>query len=315
VHTTPGYETQPGATCVELAALEGLLKKLDKKGIVTLDTSGYRLNLTVGKIKATLPTLPADEFPQTRSGELGAKIVLDPQEFRKALGRVQTAASTDQARPAMNSIRITSQDETVTLAATDGFRLHYATLPVYKPWDAVCWIYPLQAVKLLDGLLAATEQPVYLQALSHDEDSALKIYSDNWEMFVPLVDAHYPDAEGVTPTQFKHSLIVSREELVEAVETLKSLGGDAITLEVNQALTLTTTQEEGGAIETKLEATDIQGEGELKLKADPDFISAALKVHNGQKVCIQANRPTTPFVLTDPDDTSLKQVIMPRVVD
>lgn len=74
-----------------------------------------------------LKTLSLEDYPAT-APQAGADILLDAGELARALARVIPSASGDESRQVLTGISLEIAQGTLTLAATDGYRLAVATV-------------------------------------------------------------------------------------------------------------------------------------------------------------------------------------------
>ena len=105
----------PGRLLAEIA------RSLPNKPVsVRLDNN--RVLLTAGTAKFTLPTLPINEYPNLptmpeNSGFIASDV------FATAINQVAIAAGKDDSLPTLTGIHVDINKETITLAATDRYRL------------------------------------------------------------------------------------------------------------------------------------------------------------------------------------------------
>ena len=72
-----------------------------------------------GRISGT----PADEFPPIPESSESPAISISSKELKKSLGRVALVSATDDSRPVLMGVKVDIDNEWITLAAADGFRL------------------------------------------------------------------------------------------------------------------------------------------------------------------------------------------------
>ena len=89
---------------------------------VSFTLDGNRVLVTAGSAKFTLPTLPINEYPNLptmpeTSGEIASDV------FATAINQVAIAAGRDDSLPTLTGIHVDINKETITLAATDRYRL------------------------------------------------------------------------------------------------------------------------------------------------------------------------------------------------
>jgi DNA polymerase-3 subunit beta len=112
---------EPGRALVSGRLLAEISRALSTQPVdVSLD--GARVLLACGNARFMLPTLPVDDYPAlpempTAAGSIGADV------FAAAVSQVAVAAGRDDTLPVLTGIRIEIEDDRVTLAATDRYRL------------------------------------------------------------------------------------------------------------------------------------------------------------------------------------------------
>jgi DNA polymerase-3 subunit beta len=89
---------------------------------VSFALDGNRVLVTAGSAKFTLPTLPINEYPNLptmpdTSGQIASDV------FATAINQVAIAAGRDDSLPTLTGIHVDINKETITLAATDRYRL------------------------------------------------------------------------------------------------------------------------------------------------------------------------------------------------
>ncbi|WP_018503848.1 DNA polymerase III subunit beta [Parafrankia discariae] len=122
---------EPGRALVNGKMLAEVVKALPKAR-VELAVDGTRLAITSGSAAFRLPMLPAEDYPALPAmpPTLGT---VDAGLFAAAVGQVAIAAGRDDTLPVLTGIRLELGPETLTLAATDRYRLAVRTIP----WEPV----------------------------------------------------------------------------------------------------------------------------------------------------------------------------------
>ena len=132
---------------------------------VDLRVEGTRVVLTCGPARFTLPTLPVEDYPALPSmpetaGTLGSDV------FAGAVAQVALAAGRDDTLPVLTGVRFEIEGDTLTLAATDRYRLAVRTLP-WRPASAdISTTALVPARTLAETARALTSGPEVTLALS-----------------------------------------------------------------------------------------------------------------------------------------------------
>ena len=112
---------ETGRVLVPGRLLSEISKNLPNKP-VSFNLDGTRVLVTAGSAKFTLPTLPINEYPNLpnlpeTSGTVPSEI------FATAVNQVAIAAGKDDSLPTLTGIHVDINKESITLAATDRYRL------------------------------------------------------------------------------------------------------------------------------------------------------------------------------------------------
>lgn len=128
--TGPADITEGGRVLVPGRLLAEIVRSLPAAP-VELRVEGSRVVLTCGAARFTLPTMPVEDYPSLPDMPEPAGS-LESDVFAAAVAQVALAAGRDDTLPVLTGVRIEIEDDTLTLAATDRYRLAVRTLP-WKP--------------------------------------------------------------------------------------------------------------------------------------------------------------------------------------
>jgi DNA polymerase-3 subunit beta len=112
---------EPGRVLIPGRVLAEISKSLPAEP-VEISTTGAEAVLTCGSAEFGLLTMPVEDFPELppipgRIGAVGGGV------FASAVGQVAPASSRDETLPMLTGIRIDVDGESVTMAATDRYRI------------------------------------------------------------------------------------------------------------------------------------------------------------------------------------------------
>jgi DNA polymerase-3 subunit beta len=118
---------EPGTVLVPGRLLAEITRSLPSLPVEFADDPDG-VSLTCGSASFTLVTLPVEEYPDLPVLSLTAGTV-DGGALAAAVGQVAPAASRDDTLPLLTGVNLEVQGETMTLAATDRYRLAVRDLP------------------------------------------------------------------------------------------------------------------------------------------------------------------------------------------
>jgi DNA polymerase III subunit beta len=130
--TVPAEVSEPGTALVPGRLLAEITRSLPGQP-AAVSTDGDEVTLVCGGAEFTLVSLPLAEYPALPPTPPLAGTV-DGGEFAAAIAQVLPAASRDDTLPMLTAVCLDIRGATMTLAATDRYRLAVRTLP-WQPED------------------------------------------------------------------------------------------------------------------------------------------------------------------------------------
>ena len=212
---------------VNAGVFAALLGKLPADSLVTLTVKpDVALEVVARGMAATLPTLPAEDFPAQGDWRGRASVVLPARTLLRLLTAPAHAISTEETRYYLNGILLQARGDGVAAVATDGHRLHLAEEVLGEDWPLPDSIVPRGSVKRMQQLLAALdgEREVTLRG---DEDR-MQLAAGDWTFTTKLIAGTFPDYARVIPAAGQAPLLVVTDgkALAAAVQTARTLGNE-----------------------------------------------------------------------------------------
>jgi len=302
----------PGRLLAEIA------RSLPTKPIsFTLD--GTRVLVKAGSAKFTLPTLPINEYPNLP--ELPQTAGSIPSDvFTTAVQQVAIAAGRDDSLPTLTGVQIEINKNTITLAATDRYRLAVKEinwLPKDQNLEASTLLRArtlVEAAKLLVG----SGEIVFALSPSTTNEKLVGFISEEKSMISRTLDGTFPPFRHLLPTDS------TAEATIEVAPFLDSVRRVALVTDKTVPLRLifanNTLQLEAGTGEDAqaTEELNINYSGEnINIAFNPTFLTDGLQAINSPFVHISFTGDKKPAVLTGKTEpggavnTSYKYLLMP----
>jgi DNA polymerase-3 subunit beta len=237
---------EPGRVLVSGRLLNDIARSLPSRP-VELVTEGQKVVVTCGSARFTLLTLPVEDYPSLPEMP-GATGTVAAAELAAAVAQVSIAAGRDDTLPVLTGVRVEIEGQTVTLAATDRYRLAVREL-AWTPEESGLSAVALAATGTGEGLvgfegsgrrttsrLLDGEFPKYRSLLPSESASVATIET---AAFVESVKRVALVAERNTPVRLAFSdgmltLEAGTGDEAQASESIEAtLDGDAITIAFN----------------------------------------------------------------------------------
>jgi DNA polymerase-3 subunit beta len=169
---------------------------------VDVVAEGARLAITCGNAKFSLPTLPVEDYPSLPSLPSTAG-TLDSDAFAEAVSQVAVAAGRDDTLPMLTGVRLEIEDDLVTLAATDRYRLavrEFAWRPETPGLSAAVLV---PARTLADAAKTLTSGPEVTLSLSSggSGEGILGLSGKDRQTTTRLLDAEFVKYRAIMPSE------------------------------------------------------------------------------------------------------------------
>ena len=204
-----------------------ILKTMPGDQTVSLETQQSKVILKGGKSRFTLQTLPAEDFPLVQEAPSFGPAFSVPQKVLKdPMSQVSFAMAVQDIRYYLNGILFVAEGNTLSLVATDGHRLAFAsaTLDVEVPKQEV--ILPRKTVLELQRLLSdasGDNQPVIEMQFASNQ---ARFTFAGMEFVTKLVEGKFPDYNRVIPRNHPNHIVLGRAPLLASMQRTAIMTSD-----------------------------------------------------------------------------------------
>ncbi len=288
-----------------------------EKVSLALTTRTQTLNIRSGTSNFEIKGIEASEFPPMPTPDLSAGVELNVSDFKEMIQQVSFAASTDEARPVLQGVQLEINENQISLAATDGFRISVRSAELSTAVaNPVKVIIPARSLSEL-ARIAVNGSETVTMVVPQDRGQAIFHLKDA-ELVTQLIEGNFPDYRAIIPRSFKTHTVVSTAEFLKAcrqAEIIAREGNYVIRLKMQPqeggpgALEFTTQSEETGSGEVVVDA-NIEGP-ELLIAFNVRFLSEVLEVIGSPNTILETNQNNTPGLISPVGDETYKHVIMP----
>ena len=313
-HAKLDGDTGDFTTTIGARKLIDILRTMPADQTVSLESNQSKLILKGGKSRFTLQTLPAEDFPLVQEAATFGPVFSVPQKTLKdLLGQVSFAMAVHDIRYYLNGILFVAEGKQLSLVATDGHRLAFAsaTLDVDVPKQEV--ILPRKTVLELQRLLSDADgdnQPVIEMQFASNQ---AKFNFGGMEFVTKLVEGKFPDYNRVIPKGHKNSITLGRAALLASLQRTAILTSDkfkGVRLNIDPGtLRIAANNAEQ---EEAVDELDIDYGGDsIEIGFNVTYLIDALANMDQDMVQIALSDSNSSALLTIPDNETFKYVVMP----
>lgn len=290
---------EPGRVLVPGRLLADIARSLPAAP-VTLAIDGSRVSLTCGRSSFVLPTMAAEDYPSLPQMPTSAGVV-SGATLASAVAQVAVAASSDETISFLTGIRLELTGPTITLAATDRYRLAVRELPWVPESQSIdaAALVPARVLADTAKTLAGQESVVVALAGSGQDEGLLGIHGGGRSTTTRLLGGEFPKYRTLLPSESATVASVDTGALADAVKRV------SLVAERNTPVKLRFNGDEvdlraGGGDEAQaIESLDATVEGdEIEIAFNPRFLLDGLGVIDAPVVRFAFTQSSKPAVLS-----------------
>ena len=249
--------------------------------------------------------------------DLSTGVELNVADFKEMIQQVSFAASTDDARPVLQGVLMEIDNNEISLAATDGFRISVRKAELSTTLsNPVKVIIPARSLSELARI--ATDGNQTINMIVPPDRGQVIFHLENAELVSQLIEGNFPDYRAIVPRRFDTRTIISTSEFLKAcrqAEIIAREGNNVIRLNFKPqegapgTVEFSTQSEEMGSGEVIVDA-NIEGP-ELLIAFNVKFLSEVLEVVGTPNTVLETNANNTPGLLSPVGNDTFRHVIMP----
>jgi DNA polymerase-3 subunit beta len=319
LETIPAMVERAGATTVPAHTLHEIARKLPDGATVLLshDSNAGRLDVSAGRARFTLPTLPREDFPVMASSEYEASYTAPVTVLRRLLEKASFAISTEETRYYLNGIYLhgveVDGEARLRAVATDGHRLACIDAPAPDgAAGAPDVIVPRKTVAEVRRLMEDDEGEISVSV----SPTKIRFAIPELSLTSKVIDGTFPDYTRVIPQNNTRRMTVDPKEFASAVDRVATVSAErsrAVKLSLAEdSVTFTVNSPDSGS------ATD-----ELTVSYADEPMEIGFNARYLQEIAGQIDRDNAVFLFADSgaptlvqegDDQSARYVVMPMRV-
>jgi DNA polymerase-3 subunit beta len=310
---------EEGSTTVPARTFADLVNTLPSDHVsIDLNVRTQTMNVRCGTSNTDMKCIDAQEFPPMPSPDLDEGIQLNVADLKEMIQQVVFAASTDEARPILTGVLITVEDNLMTLASADGFRLSVRaaklTSQITNPIKAVI---PARALSELARISTDGKETVTM--FMPPQSGRVIFRTDNVELASQLIDGSFPDYEQIIPRSHETRTVLSTDAFLKACKQAEIFAREGsliarVSITPGNELQPGTVEISGQSEETGSNQTVVDASIEgppILIAFNVRFMREVLDVIKTPNVALETTVSTSPGVIRPIGEKDFTHVIMP----
>ncbi len=321
----PATTDEPGTVLVSGRLLAEITRSLPGRP-VEMELQGSKAVLTCGNATFTLLTMPTEDYPTLPempppTGSVGSDV------FAAAVTQVAIAAGRDDTLPVLTGVRVEIEGDTMTLAATDRYRLAVRELrwnPERADLSASALVPARTLADTARSLTSGAEVSIALGLLGQPGtdtgggEGMIGFEGGGRRTTTRLLDGEFPKFRSLLPNEVNAVAELPTAAFTESVKRVSLVAERStpvrLTFSTGQLVLEAGTGDEAQAIET-LEAS-FDGE-DIQIAFNPQYLLDGLSAIDSDTTRMSFTIPTKPAVITgkptgdEPAQPDYRYLLMP----
>ena len=310
---------QEGNTTVGAHTLHDIVRKLPDGASIKLsvDQVSSRLEVTAGRSRFSLATLPREDFPAMANSEYDSNFSIAPEVLHRLFEKSKFAMSTEETRYYLNGVYFHVASESgkrvLRTVATDGHRLAQIdeTLPEnFVEMPGV--IVPRKTVGELRAILESEDKTISVSV----SETKIRFLNSSMTLTSKVIDGSFPDYTRVIPKENNKKMEVDANYFAQSVDRVSTISSERaravkLNLQKNQ-LILSVNSPDSGAADEELIVD--YNDAELEIGFNAKYLQEISAQVDGKNALFSFNTPSDPVLMQEATDDSAIYVVMPMRV-
>lgn len=264
---------------------------------IELKTQEHTLQAKSSRFEANIKGLAPEEFPLVPEVKKEKKFSLPALQFKDAIQKVVFAAANDETRPVLTGVLVTVESDTLTLAATDSYRLAEKKVNLPKKSESlITAIVPARTIAEVARIIDETIDMIEVVV----GENQIQFSIGATQLVSRLIEGKFPDYQQIIPQKTVTKAHLNTLELSNSIKMASFFAKDVannIKVKTNNSdnLEVIAVSPQIGDNHSKVKAK-IEGES-LEVAFNAKFLNDGLQVMATQEVLIELSGPLSPGVI------------------
>ena len=302
---------EEGTIVIDSRYLIDIVKKIDSDEISIEIIDGTLTHFSGEKAEFRINGYRPSDYPTIDFSEPSTRFTMSYETLNNVISGTAFAASVKETSPVLTGVNMRNDGTNLTCTATDSFRLARKQLALSsEPFSVTV---PAKCLNEARAIFTGCEE--IQVSLS---EKKIQFRSGTIVLQSTMLEGNYPETDRLIPTAFNSTLVISRRQLISAIDRSSFIKTDNMTIirmEINAAddILVSTKSQEIGEYNESLTAVSFEG-NPIDISFSGNYLLDALKALSTDNVAIRFTENMKPFVINNEggDDTILQLVLPVR---
>ena len=304
--------TNEGSIVLNSKYILDIVRKIDEDVISFEILDGEFIKISTTKSVFNLNGISSKEYPKIDMDETNTPILFEQQVFKTIIDQTVFAVSLNENRPILTGINFNINGDLLLVNSTDSYRLSHKRLKLEQAVDmAINIVIPGKSLNELSKMISGTDQ-----IAMHIYNNKVLFTFNNVVFQSRLLEGTYPDTSKLIPANFEFNVFAKSYELNSSIDRASLIARDRnknvvkfSTASKTEAQITSNSPEIGKVVEDVVIDKDIENDFTISFSAK--YMIEAIKSLKCEEIKISFNGDMKPFVITNIDDDSVIQLVLP----
>ncbi len=297
-----------GAVLVNAKIFLEIARKMESDEITIDVVDSTVVTVSDSRSQYRLNAVRSEEYPDLDLDPAGTQLTLTREEFAILVSQTAFAASLKEQRPILTAINLEAYNGVLIATATDSARMARKELSIPANINFVANVPAKMMVEvdhLLEGMTSVN--------ISFSDKKAL-FTLDKTVIATRLIAGDYPNTKNIIPKFTNFELEVNASDFLKTIERANILSLDrenVVDLSMSESsVEITAKSSQVGSANETIETFKFEGQ-DLRVSFNSEFVNAAVKALGSEDVTFYFVGEMKPFVIKNPKDPSVVQIVTP----
>ncbi len=299
---------QEGTFNISETFISDIIKKVEDENVSFESMDGEIIKVSTKAAKFNINGFVVDEYPKVNFIDSEDILKVNSTDLLKVIRQTVFAISKNENRPVLTGVNFEFLGNIINVNATDSYRLSYKTFTHDNNLNANLIIPGKNLFELVNVLGENIDVEM------HIFNNKLMIKYDNVIFQSNLLEGTYPQTKKLIPEEFETEIMISKTALINSIERASVLSRDktknVVKLTIGDGVKISSSSPEVGKVEEAIVA-EVLKSGDFEISFGARFVKEALQSFDCDKLTIKFNGDMKPFIIVNPEDNSIIQLVLP----
>lgn len=298
-----------GSVIINESYISEIVKKVEEDTINFELLDGSIIRIFTDSSTFNLNFISNEEYPKIEIEKSDDFIVFNKGDLNTIISQTVFSVSRNESRPILTGVCFNFVGNLITVNATDSFRLSHKVIKHDKD-ITMKLIIPGKTLADLNAICSnASNVTMYLFG------NKVMFEFDNVVFQTKLLEGTYPNTDKLIPEDFSTEFTVDSSAFIKTIERASILSRDKTKNVVELTLKdfggiISSNSPEVGRVEDRINF-DYSKTGDFSISFSARFIKEAIQSFNTNNVLIKLNGDMKPIIISNPEDDSVTQLVLP----